>query len=583
MEEIIEYRKIEERSIQGSHLHPANRPSHVDARQRLLSVWSDRLAGCRRDAEVHSSVLAVRSLVLRPEDDIDSILTLSELSRQAQRHKFAERVLLDPLNAMDADINGPAFGLSDSFDTDLSRHRDTGTHPSVVIEHLLERDITEVVTRYGPQDEQWSKSIVTGAGGLGRLSTQYRLYHSFIKHLWFTQRREEALTRLSRFCLVVDMVSQFEDLQEVELLGKCFVELGEWNIAEKLPHNSNIPEDLQIEALTAFKRATALPRCGYKAWHAWALLNFRIALQCSDVDQSSTTARAVATTGFSERTLRNHVVAAVNGYVNAISLGTVKWSASVQQDLLNLLTCLFRFGNVQDVARVINGSIGNIAIEAWLGILPQLLARIHIKQPAVRSVLHPLLVKLGQAHAQAFIYPLSVLLKSPVAERKSAAESLMNSLKAHSSELVAEALLVSSELIRVAILWLETWHEGLDDASRLYYGDGNVTGMLELLLPLHSNLERGAETQREKEFLSLFGQDLAQAHFHIKEYVRLRESSGLRHNEEAETGKQMMWGGLVSCVFPRRIRTNVMLRQLLIRRGIYITLSSGALTSNCRR
>ena len=554
MEEIIEYRKIEERSRQGSHLHPANRPSHVDARQRLLSVWRDRLAGCRLDAEVHSSVLAVRSLVLGPEDDIDSILTLSELSRQAQRHKFAERVLLDPLGAMDADVDGPTFGLSDSLDLgfNFARLLETGGSHSSVIERILQGDAVEALSRYGPKHEHWSKSIVADAGGVDRLMTQYRIYHAFARHLWFTHRREEALNRLGNFCSVVDMVSQCENLRETELLSRCWVELSEWKLAAKLSPNSFIPEDLQIEVLTALKRATSLQGCGYKAWHAWALLNFRIA-HSNEGDHSNEASHTLASRVLSDRMLRNHVVAAVNGFVNAISLGTVKWSASVQQDLLNLLTCLFRFGQVQDVAQVINGSIGNIAIEAWLGILPQLLARIHIKQPAVRSVLHPLLVKLGEAHAQAFIYPLAVLLKSPVAERKSAAQSLMNSIRAHSSELVGEALLVSSELIRVAILWLETWHEGLEDASRLYFGDGNVTGMLELLVPLHLNLERGAETLRESEFLNMFGQDLAKAHFHIKEHVRLTQSSGLgdprfepggnsrlRQNEEAETGKEVI-------------------------------------------
>lgn len=32
---------------------------------------------------------------------------------------------------------------------------------------------------------------------------------------------------------------------------------------------------------------------------------------------------------------------------------------------------------------------------------------------------------------------------------------------------VQEALMVSEELIRVAILWHEQWHEGLEEASRL--------------------------------------------------------------------------------------------------------------------
>jgi FKBP12-rapamycin complex-associated protein len=86
------------------------------------------------------------------------------------------------------------------------------------------------------------------------------------------------------------------------------------------------------------------------------------------------------------------------------------------------------------VAIVINECIATVEIEAWLGVQPQLLARIHIKEPSIRSVLHPLLTQLDEKQPQALMYPLSVLLKSPVAERKSAAESLMTSmtsLKAH--------------------------------------------------------------------------------------------------------------------------------------------------------
>ena len=112
------------------------------------------------------------------------------------------------------------------------------------------------------------------------------------------------------------------------------------------------------------------------------------------------------------------------------------------------------------MAIVINECIATVEIEAWLGGLPQLFARIHIKELSIRSVLHPLLTQLDEKQPRALMYPLSVLLKSPVAERKSAAESLMTSmtsLKAHSSELVKEALMVSLELICVAILWVETW------------------------------------------------------------------------------------------------------------------------------
>lgn len=53
-----------------------------------------------------------------------------------------------------------------------------------------------------------------------------------------------------------------------------------------------------------------------------------------------------------------------------------------------------------------------------------------------------------------------------------------------------QALLVSQELIRVAILWHEMWHEGLEEASRQFFGEKNIEGMFNILEPLHQKLER---------------------------------------------------------------------------------------------
>ena len=66
-----------------------------------------------------------------------------------------------------------------------------------------------------------------------------------------------------------------------------------------------------------------------------------------------------------------------------------------------------------------------------------------------------------------------------------------------------QAQLVSEELIRVAILWHEMWHEGLDEASRLYFGERNIEGMLSALEPLHALLEGGIETAMEAAFIQV--------------------------------------------------------------------------------
>jgi len=59
---------------------------------------------------------------------------------------------------------------------------------------------------------------------------------------------------------------------------------------------------------------------------------------------------------------------------------------------------------------------------------------------------------------------------------------------------------ISEELIRVAILWHELWHEGLEEASRLYFGERNIKGMFAVLEPLHQMMEAGPQTLKETAF-----------------------------------------------------------------------------------
>ena len=67
---------------------------------------------------------------------------------------------------------------------------------------------------------------------------------------------------------------------------------------------------------------------------------------------------------------------------------------------------------------------------------------------------------------QALVYSLTVASKASTAARRSAANKILNKIREHSANLVDQAMMVSNELIRVAILRHEQWHEGLEEASR---------------------------------------------------------------------------------------------------------------------
>jgi serine/threonine-protein kinase mTOR len=105
-------------------------------------------------------------------------------------------------------------------------------------------------------------------------------------------------------------------------------------------------------------------------------------------------------------------------------------------------------------------------------------------------LIHQLLADVGKEHPQALVYSLTVASKSQSVTRKNAALAILDKMRLHSNQLVVQALLVSQELIRVAILWHEMWHEGLEEASKLYFTEQNVEGMFATLEPLHQMLER---------------------------------------------------------------------------------------------
>lgn len=172
MEEIIAFRKLEERALISVDKHPTNKEDEKDARVRLISLWRKRLAGCRVDAEVHSSILAVRSLVLGPTDEVDATLTFSALSRQAQKYKLCEGVLLEPLKQLGADLNSSVFGfhLPDSLNIGLLKNAkgNVNLDSKVAIDSIVSEEASNFFPEYGHFHQEYCAKLISDAGSLER-------------------------------------------------------------------------------------------------------------------------------------------------------------------------------------------------------------------------------------------------------------------------------------------------------------------------------------------------------------------------------------------------------------------------------
>lgn len=56
------------------------------------------------------------------------------------------------------------------------------------------------------------------------------------------------------------------------------------------------------------------------------------------------------------------------------------------QDVLRLLTLWFTWGSAPDVESALNEGFGLVSIDTWLGVIPQIIARIHTNNPQVGPV-----------------------------------------------------------------------------------------------------------------------------------------------------------------------------------------------------
>ncbi|KTW30812.1 hypothetical protein T552_00524 [Pneumocystis carinii B80] len=424
---------------------------HPEIQSTMRKTWMKRLNGCQRNVEVWQRMLKMKALVISPKENMEMWIKFSNLCRKSGRLGLAEKSLNSLL-----DTNESIGDLPSS----------TNVPPKVVYTHL--------------------------------------------KYMWETDDKHEALERLKEFSNSLSKDLKITSINETfqslsldqekktsyndysKLLSRCYHKQGEWQSVLQ----GNLTKTNISEILHSYKLATEYDPEYYKAWHSWALANFEVVAFYEKENKN-----------LSPEIYDEHILPAIKGFFRSIALST----GNSLQDTLRLLNLWFKFGNHLQVGSSILEGIASVSIDTWLDVIPQLIARIHSPNSNIQKSIHQLLADVGKSHPQALVYPLTVASKSQNISRQKSALEIIDKIRNHSALLVEQALLVSHELIRVAILWHEQWHEGLEEASRLYFGDHNIEAMFNILEPLHEMLERGPETLREISFHQAFGRDLQEA------------------------------------------------------------------------
>lgn len=476
----------------------------------MRRTWETRLKGCQRNVEVWQRMLRLRALVISPSENMHMWIKFSNLCRKSGRMGLAEKSLKQLIGTESSlttmipyweeraqpNMNLPRNVPSQITYAVLKYEWEVGQQQTNRTSGIAEKTLycLRKFTNDSAQRHEVTKAHLTAQGGGMELANDYAFAHHMETPGLMNPQTQRALQ------------------DQTVLLAKCYLRQGEWMIA--LNKESWHHEHVQ-DVLTAYSQATKYNPRSYKAWHAWALANFEIVQTLSSRGELNQSDQAKVV---------EHVVPAIRGFFKSIALS----AGSSLQDTLRLLTLWFTHGSNADVNAAVTEGFTHVSVDTWLEVIPQLIARINQQTRRVQQAIHSLLADVGRAHPQALIYPLTVAMKSwQNARRSRSAAQIMDSMRQHSANLVAQADVVSNELIRVAVLWHEQWHEGLEEASRLYFGDQNIEGMFATLEPLHDLLERGPETLREISFAQAFGRDLTEAREWCRQYEVSRDVNEL--------------------------------------------------------
>ncbi|EMD30331.1 hypothetical protein CERSUDRAFT_78848, partial [Gelatoporia subvermispora B] len=164
----------------------------------------------------------------------------------------------------------------------------------------------------------------------------------------------------------------------------------------------------------------------YKAWHTYALANFEVVgFLESQVEKSS---------DYPSQSLVTHIVEAVGGFFRSIAIR----NENTLQDTLRLLTLWFKYGGHDDVSNAMSSGFGDVEVDTWLEVIPQIIARIQTPSANIRRNISSLLNDVGRHHPQALVYPLTVASKSSSETRRNAALAIMNHMKEHSRNIVEQ-------------------------------------------------------------------------------------------------------------------------------------------------
>ena len=344
-----------------------------------------------------------------------------------------------------------------------------------------------------------------------------RIDYNINKCKYENEKEEEALNEYIK--IIEDLNKIKNEKINKKLISKIYGLYGFYKykkIKIELDENNN-----QYNEITNYlELSTKYYKDNYQTWHVYAMLNNLYYEYLSENNNNSSQKLLYATN-------------AINGFTNSILIAG-RSKTKTFQDLLRLIELFFKCGSLSlSIKELFLNSFSKLNIDSFLNIIPQLLCRVNIleKDPELFEILKNLLVNIGKNHPRICIFSLIVLYNSRNKLKKLASSQILRDLSEYNEnirDLIRESILFINEMNRCAMLLQEEWFEAIDESSKMFFNENNISGMISLLLTLHQKTNRKPETMNEVHFYQIFKSSLKKAEKMLREYIKTQDIIILR-------------------------------------------------------
>lgn len=446
-------------------------------KSKLYENWDMRLENISEEVKVYERVLAIRSLVFDVNEDYDIYLEMAKICIREDRFSSCMNIL----------------------------------------------------DRFNSKIDESNKDI------------KLRVNLQINKCLYESNKKELAISNLEKI-INSDLDSIIPNVK-----SKLYSTCGTWKYNELEKKNSLIEQEKTVkDTLSILQRSYMLDSTNYRAWHSYGLLNYKyfeelfILLDDNkyvNKNYINTTLPGITDISVLKDTYKSKIDSeciieyaknAINGFINSVRVGGSNISRTLQ-DLLRIIELSFMLEYREEIAKLIEEAIQTIEVETWILVIPQLLARIHNLDSKLNNLLSLLFKKIGYSHPRALIYPLTVMTSSKNKKRRKVAYQFLYHISNKNKTLTNECNLIINELNRCALLLHEEWNEAIEESANLLFKRNDIEGMINTLMSVHDKMNT-PETLNEIHFYQVYGNDLNEAKYYLKQYMETENIMDLKQS-----------------------------------------------------